>query len=256
MDLSVIQSRLLIAAASAISGVALTIITQRLLAKRGRFTYVVHHERIGLSAEDVVFGSVQVTWSGTPVDNLYLSTVQLTNQSLQDFEGVVVRVFSNDTLLLTERSEIVGSTRVPEVAPDYARQLAVPEGASPTTAQWDLYGHRREYRIPTMNRGQIVRFAFLNTAIGGRSPSIWLDIQHKGVKLEFRRPAVEVLGVPQAQANLAGVLVTVPVAAGLIALAPPTWLAVIASLVYGFIAQLPGVLVIKLARWLRMRLGD
>ena len=104
MDLTLLDNRLIVALIAAVVGAVLTRLTQRVPNKRGLFTYFVRHDRIGLSADDAVFGNVQVTWNNNPVANLYLSTVELRNESLNDYEDVVVRVFTNDTVLLTSRS--------------------------------------------------------------------------------------------------------------------------------------------------------
>ena len=102
----VLDNQFILAAVSVISGVAITLLTQRILEKRGLLTYFVRHSRIGVSADDAIFGIVRVTWNGNMVANLYSSTVELRNESLTDFDNVVVRVFSNDTVLLTERTEV------------------------------------------------------------------------------------------------------------------------------------------------------
>jgi hypothetical protein len=81
---------------------------------------------VGLSAGDKVFGAVRVTWNDNPVDNLYLSTIELTNQSMKDYENVVVRAYTSDSILLTERTEIVGTTHIVNrhLETDYDRLLA------------------------------------------------------------------------------------------------------------------------------------
>jgi hypothetical protein len=124
-----------------------------------------------------------VKQNGNLVANLYSSTVELRNESLADYENVVVRVFSNHTVLLTERSELLGTTRPLGWTDEFARRLAVPSGAQATDIQRDLYGRQREYLVPVMNRGQVVRFTFLNAATTENQPTIWLDIVHKGVKV-------------------------------------------------------------------------
>ena len=91
-------------------GAVLALVTGMVVGKRGLFTYGVQHARVGVSADDVVFGSVRVTWNGNQVANLYSSTILLTNSSIKDYSDVTVRVFSTSTTLLTERTEIVGTT--------------------------------------------------------------------------------------------------------------------------------------------------
>ena len=98
-----LDNRLLLAVASGVLGVILTLLTQRILQKRGVFAYFVRHNRVGLSTDDPVFGSVRVTWNDNPVDNLYISTVELRNESLNDYENVAARVFTSDTILLNRK---------------------------------------------------------------------------------------------------------------------------------------------------------
>src|SRR5690242_1442129 len=102
-------NRVVVAVASAIFGIILTLVTERISHKRGLFTYSVWHNRVGVSAEDRVFGSVQVTWNNNPVANLFSSTVEMRNESLHDYENVIVHVYSANTILLNEQTGIVGS---------------------------------------------------------------------------------------------------------------------------------------------------
>jgi hypothetical protein len=111
--------------------------------------------------------------------------------------------------------------------------------------QRDTHGSRRDYMIPTMNRGQIVRFHFLNAAKTQNQPSIWLDVLHKGVRHRFRVPQNQILGVPQPRAALAGVVLGFVLLGVLIATVETVWIAAVCSLLYGLIAQVPGAWVIR-----------
>ena len=115
-----------------------------------------------------------------------------------------MKVFTNDTNLLTERSELVGTTHIPQWTEAFSNKLAVESGAKPTLEQWDLYCRRREYLLPTMNRGQVVRVAYLNDAHTEHQPSLWIDIVHKGVKVELRAPHNIFMGVSQPHSVLVG----------------------------------------------------
>ncbi|WP_028973423.1 hypothetical protein [Spirochaeta cellobiosiphila] len=81
-----------------LGGVTMAFLTQKILNKRGVFRYYVNHNKIGVSAQDSVFGNVKVEWNDTPVENLYLSTLELKNESLNDYENVVIKTYTNDTL--------------------------------------------------------------------------------------------------------------------------------------------------------------
>ena len=67
-----------------------------------------------MSAEDSVFGKVSVTWEGQQINHLYLSTIELKNESLNDYENVVIRADTNDTKLLTQSTQIVGTPNILE----------------------------------------------------------------------------------------------------------------------------------------------
>lgn len=71
MDLSFINGKYFLGIASGFGGVILTLLTQYILNKRGLFNYSVRHDRVSVSADDAVFGSVRVTWNGNPVGNLF-----------------------------------------------------------------------------------------------------------------------------------------------------------------------------------------
>ncbi len=252
---TLLENRYILGLASSLAGIVLTLITQRVLNKRGLFSYFVRHSRVGVSADDAIFGSVRVTWNGNPVANLYSSAVELVNESLKDYENVVVRAFTNDTVLLTERTEIAGTTRTLTWTDDFQNQLKVAPNQAPSQSQIDLYSRQRDYLVPTMNRGQVVRIHFLNAAKTQNQPSIWLDVLHKGVKVQFRVAHAEVLGIPQPLAALAGVISALVIVGLVISFIQSVWVAAICSLLYGFFAQVPGALLIKLWRSLREVLG-
>jgi hypothetical protein len=233
----------------------LTVITQSILGRRGLFTYFVWHNRVGVSADDAVFGTVRVTWNGNVVPNLYSSTVELRNESLADYQGVVVRVFSNDTRLLSERADLMGTTRILKWSDEFSHHLAVQPGAQPTAGQMELYGRQREYAVPTMNRGQVVRLTFLNAPHGEAQPSIWLDIVHPGVKTRFRVAHQEFLGTPQPIAALIGAALGIPFLWAVVALTDVAWVAGVLCLLYGVLVVVPGAYCIKLWRWGREVIG-
>ena len=82
-----LDSRIALAIVAALLGIIGTIIAQRWLNRRSLFTYSVFHSQIGLSAEDAIYGSVQITWNGNLVNRLYLSTIDLTRSGLKNRKG-------------------------------------------------------------------------------------------------------------------------------------------------------------------------
>lgn len=198
-----------------------------------------------MSAEDAVYGSVKIIWNNNLVYRLYLSTIELTNQSTRDFESVIIRAFTNNTSLLTEKTHVLETTRVLEWTEEYKRKVAVPVGSKPTDTQNDLYWHNREYVIPTMNRGQTIRFEFLNAAESEEQPAIWLDVLHKGVKCKFRPEQDQFAGVSQPTAARVGILIGLIFVALMLIYVSNPLIAAILSYLIGVFALLPGVFTIK-----------
>ena len=255
MEFAFLQNRLIVALLSIVVGAILTLLIRRILNKRGLFTYVVSHYRVGVSADDAVFGTVKAIWNNLPVANLWSSSVELRNESLKDYENVIVKVFTNDSFLLSERTEIVDTSHILEWTKGFAARVAVLSGSQPTDDQRSLYAREREYLIPTLNRGQCVRLTYLNAAETPQQPGIWIDILHKGVKTKFRVPQPEFLGVPQYSAARAGVVLGIAVVAVFIATMETLWLAAALSFLYGVLTLFPGAVVIKLWRRLRDLFG-
>lgn len=154
MDLDqLLQSEYIPVIVSGFGGMVITWLTQRLLAKRGVFSYFVTHNRVGISTEDAIFGSVIVSWNGTPVPNLYLSTIEMKNESMNDYENVVVKAFTTDTKLMTEQTQLLETPNNLEWHEKYRNLLHVESGDSPSSKQWEIYNSQREYIIPVFNRG-------------------------------------------------------------------------------------------------------
>ena len=246
-----LNDKLILVMASALFGIIATIITQRWLNRRAIFVYSVFHSQIGLSAEDAVYGSVRITWNNTPAYRLYLSTIELTNESTRDFESITVRAFTNNTKLLKEKTSVVGTTRIVEYTDGYNQKIAVAKGAQPTEVQVNLYYHQKEYIIPTMNRGQTIRFEFLNEAESEEQPEIWLDVLHKGVRCKFKPLQDQFMGVAKPTATLVGNMIGM-LAVGLILIfAENTLTAAIFSYIIGVTVVLPGIYAIKVHRKIR-----
>ncbi|HRB97683.1 MAG TPA: hypothetical protein PKY67_08265 [Nitrosomonas sp.] len=252
--LQLFQNQYISVIAGGLSGIFTAWLTQRVLNRRGIFSYSVTHNRVGITTEDPIFGSVAVTWNGNTIQNLYLSTIEMKNESLNDYENVIVRAYTSDTMLMTEQTTQLPETPI-EWSEKYREQLHVEDGSTPTDNQSNLYRGQREYVIPIFNRGQSIKITYLNSAQSPSMPNIWLSIALKGVKLKFQGPQNQVLGVPQGQAAFVGVLIGLAVLAALVLFASEPWVIATSAMVYGFVAQLPGAYTIRLLRRAREAVG-
>jgi hypothetical protein len=199
---------------------------------------------------------VTVLWDGQPVPNLFLSTVELRNESLRDFSDVEIRVWSANSRLLNEQSELVGTTQRLYWTEEFSSRLLLPESGEVSDTQLALWNSQRDYLIPTMNRGQVVRVAILNSAHGAEIPQIWLETLHKGVKVKFRIVPQQFMGVPQPAAALAGTLLGFVVVALIARYIESVPTAAMLAFVYGVVGMIPGALLLKSWRWCREALGD
>ena len=154
-----------------------------------------------------------------------------------------------------KRAELVGTTRFLQWTDEFSKKLAIESGAKPTDEQKALYRNQRNYILPTLNRGEVVRVAYLNAALTEHQPSLWIEIVHKGVKVEYRPPHNVFMGVSQSHAALAGSTLGLAVLGTVIWFIDATWIASVICMVYGLSVMVPGVVCIKTWRWLRDFLG-
>jgi len=238
-----------------LAGIVTAWVTQRILNKRGVFSYFVNHNRVGFSSDDKVFGKVSVTWNDNPVRNLYFSTIELKNESLNDYENVTIKAYTADTLLLSDHAVLVDSPDILKWSPEFNQMLYVEPGKKPSEIQQDVYNSKREYLIPVFNRGQVVRISYINSANTDKVPSIWLSANVKGVRVRLKTPQKQIFGVSQPIAAIAGVMIGL---FGIIPLAvfiKTNWIIAIIAMVFGFIAQIPGAFTVKCIRKLREIIG-
>lgn len=251
-----LQSEYVSIIAGGLGGLVMAWLTQRVLNKRGIFTYTVIHNRIGFSAEDAIFGNVAVSWNGNSIPNLYLSTIEMKNESLNDYENVIMSTFTNDSRLMTEQTQLLDTPNNLEWSDKYKNQLQVASGEALSERQWTIYNERREYIIPILNRGQSIKITYLNSAKNNAMPNIWLSVTQKGVKLKYQVSQNHILGVPQNQAALIGCLLGIIVLVALTMFVTEPWAAATVAMIYGFVAQLPGAYTIKALRRLRETIGS
>ena len=183
--LELLESKITLSAVSAVLG---ALFWNYVAWSRGRvrvLDYTVTHDRVGVSAADTALGDIAVTWGGTPVANLFLTTVTLENNTSSNLTALRFKTWTgNDTFLLSEHREVVGSTFHPNYTPEYAASLATPTGEAPTSEQQQIYWHNREYHLPVFNRNQRAIFRYLTTAAQNTDgPWVWADMQHRGVRV-------------------------------------------------------------------------
>ena len=245
---SILDSKIAVGLISAFCG-GLAIRLLALLKNRiQELEYTVVHDRVGISADDAIFGSVKAIWQGTELSNLYNSTVTISNTTTQDLKDVVVKVYSGSTKLLTQRVSVKDSTYVPIFTEAFSKEIEVPPGQEPTQLQLSIYRSSREYKISTLNRGQTAIFQYLTHEPTLGPPGIWAEIQQGGLRAVFKKNEPEMHGAPLRRAVAAGLLASLGVLAGVVYADLPTWLSASITLLVGLVASSIGAWLYKLAK--------
>jgi len=245
------KGEIIVSLVSLLAGALITTIITRLSNKTKRLRYSTRTERLALSADDPIFGSVRVTWASREVRNLYLVSVEVENSSNVDFENVDLKIYvETQTNLLGERTSVTGSPYIVNWSDAYGLQLAVPAGAQPTPQQMEIYLHNREYLVPVLNRGQVLNFSYLCTRADDAQPGVFVSTQLKGARLFHEVRANFVWGVPIQRAVIRGLLASAVtlVLCGLFLRG--TWEASGVCIVVGLFAQHVGAIMYQAERWI------
>lgn len=236
-------------------GALITLIFNKLSSKTGVFRYFVVHNKVGMSADDEVFGSVRLTWQGHDVRNLYLSTIEIENSTTSDYENIHLKVFTNqETVLLNQRSEIVDTPYIAPWDAQYERRIYVPDGESATPEQLDEYNHNREYRLPVLNRGQKIRLSYLTSNPNDDNfPSVCVSTLSKGIRLKQTiHPHLvlsPIFGVPVLVAIIRALFLSILVILVCGLWLENVWLASSICIIFGLSGQVFGAIAYKVERF-------
>ena len=251
------QNPLIVAVVSLIVGSLLTILVSHLRNKSGVLGYTVVWNRIGVSADDNIFGSVRVKWKEHQVRNLFVYTIEIENLATSDYENISLRFYSGeDTVILSERTAVVGEPRIVHWSPEFQKRLQVPDGQQPTEIQFNEYNHNREYHVPVLNRGQKLNFTFLCTKPNDDlDPGIFLSTISKGIRLKRLRTPYLILkpifGVPIPVALARGLVISVVVVIFCSFFMKTVWLTSVISMAVGLTSQILGAIVYRFERFVK-----
>ena len=249
----ILNNRLAVSIISLLVGALITAVATKLHGKTARLRYSTRTNRLALAGDDPIFGSVRISWRNQDVRNLHMVSVEIENASSRDFENVEFKVYTaHDTFLLSEWTAVVDTPYIVKWSDEFRATLAVEPGGTPTVEQWNIYNHSREYRVPVLNRGQILQLTYLCTRpVDDAQPAVFVSGQLKGAKLKYQVRSNLVVGVPVQVAITRGLAVAgiVVVACGLSL--QSVWAASGISMVVGLFAQLVGAAEYRGERWLR-----
>lgn len=249
----VLNNNLGVAVISLLVGALITALATKLHGRTARLRYSTRTNRLALAADDPIFGSVRISWRNQDVRNLHMLSVEIENASSRDFENVEFKVYTaNETFLLSEWTSVVNTPYIVKWSAEFRASLAVAIGGVPTAEQWNIYNHSREYRVPVLNRGQLLQLTYLCTRpTDDAEPTVFVSAQLKGAKLKYQVRSNFVVGVPVQVAIARGLVVAgvVVVACGLSL--QSVWAASGIGMAVGLFAQVVGAVEYRGEQWLR-----
>jgi hypothetical protein len=241
------NEKVLIGTITLIIGIAIKHIWDKYINRITRIKYSIWHNYIGSSLEDVKFGSVKLLYNNTELKNLYASNVILKNETGKDVNDLELNISCNNgSLILVSHGRNSNSIKELEFTSNYREIIDrnIPDDAT------YIYT-RRDYKIPVINRGDVIEITLLTTNLNNERPLLFVTSEHKGVKLKFYIEPIKLLGVPQNTSVFTGM------AASLILCIPIFYyvkyipLLIVLSLLNGWIASLYGVVILRIFKWLK-----
>lgn len=251
-----LENQVVVSVLLLILGGIVALIFTKISNKTSTFRYLVTSNKVGMTADDEIFGSVRATWEGHEMRNLHLCTIEVENTTSKDFENVKLKIYSGDnTLLLNQRTEVADTPYIIPWEDTYNRRMNIPEGEKATDIQIDEYRHNREYELPVFNRGQVIRFSYLCTnPKDDNEPGVYISTSNKGVKLKQRITPYLIIkpifGVPVPVAIIRALYISIITVIACGIWLDSIWLASGISMFVGLSGQVFGALAYKIERFI------
>lgn len=232
-----------------IAGAILFHLWSRYRGRMARLYWSAEHVSMALATPDTGFGEVQVLYNGQPTVNLHVTRVLLTNDSTRDLTDVVVRLtYLEGTRILRSFAFHPNTVIALPHSQAFTEQLALALAAQPDIRVIDYVFRNHEYRVPVLNRGASAQFGLLVTRDDHARPTVHLEVTHPGVRLEYKEPVNDVLGVRRSHAQVAGLLIGVAGLAMVVAMSPSPLVTGLAGWLLGGLGIAIGAAAVRVLR--------
>ena len=218
-----------------------------------RLRYWTIHSNLGSSVNSSQFGSVQITHNGILVNSLYLSTLTVENPSNKDLQNLKIVLYCDtpSTILVSHATKRGDLSDISFDQEFVSFALANPDLNVPQK--------RREYRIPVLNRHQLLDFKVLVTNANAQQPFVWASCEHTGLKLDEVKWVHRFWGEPRDLAAVVGLLFALiacyPIYKYLVPFFATPNVGVITSIILasllGSLCLIPGVMILKIYGYIR-----
>jgi len=248
------------AAVWAVAGAIVVHLWRRYRERMVTLRWQVSHQPLGFSSQDVLFGTIEIRYNGNPVHNLFFTLIEIQNDSNSDLTNVDLNfVFNDGSEIRMSHGAVQGSANMlPFAEPfetDLRRFLTLQQDDPPKAGLPGTLFRRRDYRVPTLNRGAVVRVGMLVQAQTGQQPFIQVASDHPGLRLVFQAPRSLVLGVNHNLAISIGILAGIAIISGLSVIPIGRAWVIAAAFAIGCFSALLGAGLVRTLRWLRRVFG-
>ncbi len=208
--------------------------------------YSVNKTFLGVSANDNLYGNVEILHDGSPVENLYLCDIIVTNTANKDFEKLQIKVWtvSADNIILRSYAGKKTSPDIISLTEEYTKQAN-----DPNIAHDDPIWSNRVYDIPVLNRDDIVTFSCLVSNNKGEEPNIYLACEQAGLKLKQDYSQTQFFwGENHVHCTIYGVIISAILMIPVLYFVSSKIIASVVIFILGICCMLPGVLILKMMR--------
>jgi hypothetical protein len=217
----------------------------RITNKIPKLKYKINKSFLGISAQDNLFGKVQILYNDVPVENLFLCTLNLENTSRMDFKDLEFTVWCDiDTIILVAHASKMGKIDPLALSDKYLN-----EWNNINEQNGKLILSKRIYYVPVFNRDEIISLSCLVTNLGKKEPGIYINCDYPGIKVEadFAKPNL-FWGENRDAAVLWGLLLSGLILIPIIFFPPSKIFVGICGFIIGVFCIIPGLLFIKFGR--------
>lgn len=242
--MSEFSEKIIIGTITLIIGIVVKHIWDKYFNRITRLKYSIWHNYVGSSIEDVKFGSVKLLYNNTELRNLYASNVIIKNETGKDLNDLELNISCNNgSLILVSHGRNTNSIKELDFTTSYREII---ERNNPDDATY-IYT-RRDYKIPIINRGDVIEITLLTTNFNNVRPVLFVTSEHRGVKLKYYVEPIKLMGVPQTTSVLAGMIASLILCVPLFYYVRNIPLLLALSLLNGWIASFYGVVILRIYR--------
>jgi len=244
------SEKILIGTITLVIGIIMKYIWDKYINRITKLKYSIWHNYIGSSIEDVKFGSVKLLYNQNELQNLYSSNVIIKNETGRDLNNIELNISCDDySLILVSHGRNKDSIKELEFTDKYT---SIIEKNNPSDS--DYIYKRRDYKIPVINRGDIIEITLLTTNFNNQRPVLFVSSEHIGVKLKYYIEPIKLMGVSQISSSFIGLIISIVLCLLINFFVFNKSAVIFLSLFNGWIATFYGIAILKIIKWIKKQI--